>query len=229
MANRSSQVSITLGILMLTGSALAWFMTPSTQGVTAQARIDLETMIPLEFDSWKVESAALASIVNPDDQGLVVKIYDQTLSRTYKSSSGDRVMLSIAYGRNQSTDLHVHRPEICYATSGFEVGEISKTTVNSTIGRIPVMQLVAKHGARIEPITYWIRVGDSLTRGWIEQKVAAIGYGLSRKVPDGLLFRISSISSDEHDAYRIQQAFLLALLKEVKIEDRYLLVGRLAQ
>ena len=136
-------------------------------------------------------------------------------------------MLTIAYGQDQSTDLHVHRPEICYATSGFDVGEISKTFVNTTIGRIPVMHLVAKQGIRNEPITYWIRVGDSLTRGWFEQKLTAIGYGLTGKVTDGLLFRVSTISNNEQDSYRIQQAFLAAILQAVRSEDRHWLVGQL--
>jgi hypothetical protein len=30
-------------------------------------------------------------------------------------------MLSIAYGTDQSTYLHVHRPEVCYAAGGFNV------------------------------------------------------------------------------------------------------------
>jgi len=89
------------------------------------------------------------------------------------------------------------------------------------------MHLVARQGARTEPITYWIRVGDSLTRGWIEQKLTAIGYGITGKVPDGLLFRVSNISNDEQKSYQIQQEFLASLLQEVRFDDRYWLVGKL--
>jgi EpsI family protein len=104
---------------------------------------------------------------------------------------------------------------------------MTKTFIDTTIGRIPVMRLVAKLDARNEPITYWIRVGDSLTRGWLEQKVTAIAYGLSGKIPDGLLFRVSTISNDEQDAYRIQQEFLSTVLQAVRSDDRYWLIGRL--
>jgi EpsI family protein len=89
------------------------------------------------------------------------------------------------------------------------------------------MRLVAKQGTRNEPITYWIRVGDSITRGWIEQKLTAIGYGLIGKVPDGLLVRVSSLSNDEQGSYRVQQVFLSAMLHAVRSEDRFWLVGRL--
>lgn len=189
--------------------------------------MNLDTMIPREFDRWKIDPSSAALVVNPDDQGLLNKIYNQTLSRTYINEQGERVMLSIAYGSDQSTDLHVHRPEICYASSGFDIGIMTKTFVDTTIGRIPVMHLVARQGTRKEPITYWIRIGDSLTRGWLEQKLTAISYGLTGKVPDGLLFRVSTISNDAQDSYRIQQMFLAALLQAVRSEDRHWLVGQL--
>jgi hypothetical protein len=72
-------------------------------------------------------------------------------------------------------------------------------------------------------------VGDSLTRGWVEQKVAAIGYGVSRIIPDGLLFRVSTISNDEQHSYEVQQAFVAAMMQTIKSEDRHWLVGQLTQ
>lgn len=194
-----------------------------------QGKINLEAMIPLEFGTWRLDHSIAPPMVNPDAEGLLNKIYNQTLSRIYVNNEGERVMLSIAYGQDQVTDLHVHRPEICYASSGFKVSKMTKTFVETSIGRIPVMQLVAKKVGRSEPITYWIRVGDSLTRGWIEQKLTAIGYGLAGKIPDGLLFRISTISNDELNAYLIQQNFLSALLQTVQNKDRHWLVGQLAR
>lgn len=220
-------VSLTLGMLMVSSSVITKVMTPTIEIADQQDKINLERMIPVEFGAWKIDPSTAAIVVNPDDKSLLNKIYNQILSRTYINNQGERVMLSIAYGRDQSKDMQVHRPEICYRAGGFDIGEMTKTFVDTTIGRIPVMHLVAKQGARNEPITYWIRVGDSLTRGWFEQKLTAIGYGLTGKVPDGLLFRVSTISNDEQDSYRIQQAFLAAILQAVRNEDRYWLVGKL--
>ena len=220
-------VSFIMGLLMVSSGALTMVMTPSVEIAKQQNQINLEAMIPGEFNGWKIDLSVVTPMVNPDVQGLLNKIYNQTLSRTYINNQGDRVMLSIAYGRDQRTDLQVHRPEVCYLANGFDIGKMTKTIVDTTIGRIPVMHLVAKQGARNEPITYWIRVGDSLTRGWFEQKAAALSYGLTGKVPDGLLFRVSTISNDEQDSYRIQQTFLTALLQAVRSEDRHWLVGRL--
>jgi EpsI family protein len=220
-------VSLAMGLLMVSASVLTMVITPSAESADQQNQIDLAAMIPGEFNGWKIDLSAASLMVNPDVKGVISKIYSQTLSRTYINSQGERVMLSIAYGRDQRTDLHVHRPEVCYLADGFDIGEMTKTFVDTTIGRIPVMRLVAKQGARNEPITYWIRMGDSLTRGWFEQKVAAARYGFSGKVPDGLLFRVSTISNDEQDSYRIQQIFLTAMLQAMRSEDRYWLVGRL--
>jgi len=224
---KSMIASITLGTLMALSGALAKVMTPAEISPALQARVNLETLIPKEFEGWKLESANGGGIVNPAVRGELENIYNQTLSRTYINNEGYRVMLSVAYGGAQKTDMHAHRPEVCYAAGGFDISNKTKTFVDTTIGRIPAMHLVARQGDRNEPITYWIRVGDSLTRGWIEQKLTAIGYGLTGKVPDGLLVRVSSISNDEQESYRIQQNFLTAMLKAVRGEDRFWLVGRL--
>ncbi len=220
-------VSLTLGMLMVSSSVLTKVMTPAVIFADQQAKINLETLIPKEFDGWKLDLSTASSIVNPTVGGELDRIYNQTLSRTYINNEGERIMLAIAYGGVQKTDLHAHRPEICYAASGFDIGKMTKTIVDTTIGRIPVMHLVAKQGVRNEPITYWIRVGNSLTRGWVEQKVAAISYGLTGKVPDGVLVRVSAISNDEQDSFRIQQIFLTAMLQAVRSEDRFWLVGQL--
>jgi EpsI family protein len=227
--NKSLIVSFALGILMVLSSILAKVMIPAAMSPDTHAQINLEMLIPKEFEGWKLDSTNASGIVNPAVKGELENIYNQTLSRTYVNNEGKRIMLAIAYGGVQKTDMHAHRPEICYAASGFDVGKMTKTFVDTTIGRIPVMHLVAKQGLRNEPITYWIRVGDSLTRGWIEQKLTAIGYGLTGKVPDGLLVRVSSVSNDEQDSYQVQQLFLIAMLKAVRSEDRFWLVGHLTQ
>lgn len=217
-------VSLVLGFCMVLASGLTVLVTPVAVKV---GQVNLEAIIPGEFGDWKTDLSLASPLVNPEVKEDINKIYSQTLSRTYINKQGERIMLAIAYGADQSTDLHVHRPEVCYRSGGYSVGTLTKTFVDTTIGRIPVMHLVAKQGMRNEPITYWIRVGDSLTRGWFEQKLAAFNYGLAGEVPDGLLFRISTISNDEQDSYRIQQAFLISLMRAVRSEDRHWLVGKM--
>jgi EpsI family protein len=224
--NKSLVISLVLGALMVLASVLTEAMRPVISS-DPKPNINLETLIPTEFEDWKLDSSNASFIVNPEVRGLLEKTYNQTLSRTYVNKVGERIMLAVAYGGAEKTDMHNHRPEICYAAGGYDIGKMTKTFINTTIGRVPVMRLVATRGIRNEPITYWIRVGDSLTRGWTEQKLAAMSYGLTGKAPDGLLVRVSSISNDDQDSYRVQQVFLTAMLKAVRREDRVWLVGYL--
>lgn len=204
-------------------------MTPPLTPPDHLARINLETLIAKEFDGWEVDLSTAYMMINPETEGMLAKIYNETLARTYINKEGERVMLSIAYGGAQKSDLHAHRPEICYAAGGFEISKMYKTLVDTTLGQIPVMRLVAKQDTRIEPITYWIRVGDDITRGWIEQKITAIKYGLTGEMPDGVLVRVSSISANEQASYGVQQTFLAAMLQAMRLEDRHWLIGRQIQ
>src|SRR5262249_52965046 len=125
------------------------------------------------------------------------KIYSQTLTRTYLDSRGRRVMLSVAYGGNQSRATQVHKPEVCYPMQGFTIASMAPAVVDAAALRIPVMRLVAVRGMRVEPITYWIAVGDVVVRGALEQNLARLKYGLTGTVPDGILVRVSTISREE--------------------------------
>ena len=220
-------ISLVMGMFMVLSSALAVLAKPTPISLGNQEQLNLETIIPKGFDGWKMDMSFAEPLVSPDVKGEINKIYNQTLSRTYINAQGERVMLVIAYGRDQSVDLQVHRPEVCYAASGFDISKLTKVFVDTTFGQIPVMRLVAKQGNRNEPITYWIKIGNSLTSGWFEEKWATFSYELTGQVPDGLLFRVSTISNDEQKSYRIQQTFLMDLLTSMRGGDRHWLVGQM--
>jgi EpsI family protein len=225
---KSLIVNCLLGLVMISSGVLTVVITPSDQFVDNQDKVNLAAIIPSEFDGWKIDSSILPLMANPDEVGLVNKIYTQMLLRTYVDKQGERVMLSIAYNRNQRAALHIHRPEVCYLASGFDISKLTKTTVNTNVGPIPVMRLVARQGTRNEPITYWIRVGGAITSGWFGQTFTTLRYGLSGTMPDGLLVRTSTISNDEQSSYHVQQEFLTSLLQSMRSGDRHWLVGRLA-
>jgi EpsI family protein len=73
-------------------------------------------------------------------------------------------MLTLAYGSDQSAALHVHRPDICYTAQGFQISRMSNNFIQTVAGKIPVIHMLAIQEARIEPITYWITVGDTAVR-----------------------------------------------------------------
>ena len=218
-------VSLVMGMFMLLASVLAMLAIPTVMNSNKSEKFNLEAIIPKEFNGWKMDLAYIEPLVSPDVKGLINKVYNQTLSRTYINNQGERVMLAIAYGKDQRVEL-VHRPEICYAAGGFDIKKMTKIFLDTTFGQIPAMRLVAKQGNRNEPITYWIKIGNSLTRGWFEEKLATFRYELTGQIPDGLLFRISTISKDEQASFQIQQIFLTDLLRSMQSGDRQWLVGQ---
>lgn len=218
--------NIILLVLMLATSALAVAMRPTQKISELGPKVELETLVPRSFSGWTEVETTTAQIVDPGAQEMLNMIYSQMVSRTYIDSDGYRIMLSLAYGGDQSRDMQVHRPEVCYAAQGFRVGDQTKTGLNVQSRSLPVMQLVATAGSRIEPITYWIRVGDKLARGNIELGLSRISYGMRGQIADGLLVRVSSIDRDLPHAYKQQERFINDLIGAIPEGERKALIGK---
>lgn len=217
--------SLLIGLAMLAAAGLALALTPRLMVADQGPKIDLEAMIPKQFGEWKVEETIVTLIVSPDVKALLDRIYNQTLTRTYINSKGERIMLSIAYGSDQSYSSQVHRPEMCYPAQGFQIGSVSKDLIDFSGTQLPVMKLVATQGRRIEPITYWVMMGDSAVRGNLEQHFARLKYGLTGKIPYGILIRVSTISANEAQSYRTQEQFVRDMVGAVSMEYRKILMG----
>ncbi|MBM3115144.1 exosortase-associated protein EpsI, B-type [Jeongeupia naejangsanensis] len=190
----------------------------------------LEQAVPAQFGQWKIDASVVPVAPDPAVQAAVDKIYTDVLSRTYINDRGERMMLLIAYGKRQNDSLRVHQPEGCYGGQGFVVGPAHLTRVDVAGATLPVRRLVATQGLRVEPITYWMTVGDDLVlTGW-EAKRAQLAAGLRGYLPDGLLFRVSSIDpnagTSAEAAYRAQQDFLDQLLVATPAPARAILTGR---
>lgn len=210
---------------MLSSGALTKVMTPTIKAADQQAKVNLETMIPTVFARWQLDKTIVPVKVDPATQAKLDKIYNQTLSRTYVNQQGQRVMLSVAYGGDQSDSLSVHKPEVCYVAQGFEISKIFNAEMLTQFGKLPIKRLIAVHGYRNEPITYWITVGDKATHTSLDQKIQQIRYGLTGKVPDGMLVRVSTIDTDEAAAYQIQTAFIQDMLAAIDTQGRLRIAG----
>ena len=215
---------ILVGAAMFLAAGLTIAVTP--RELVGKGQIpDLEQMVPKHFGSWTIDSSVMPVLVSPDVQAQLDKIYGQTLARTYKNDVGHRVMLSVAYGGNQSDSMSVHRPEVCYTAQGFQILSQQVQQVVTRMGSIPATRLVALHGPRNEPITYWITVGNRPVLPGVQQKLAQLRYGLTGKVPDGMLIRVSSIGRDNAAEYALQDAFLSDLIQSVDASSRLRLAG----
>ena len=214
------------GLAMFLAAGLALAMKPTRKLSDTRPPLDLETAVPKAFGDWKVDPSIVPLQVSPDVQAALDKLYNQTLARTYINSHGERIMLSIAYGGDQSDQLQVHRPEVCYAAQGFQILGTRPDRLAIGPSAIPVKRVVAASGARREPITYWVTVGDQAVPTGLRQKFTQLGYGFRGTVPDGMLVRISSLSSDDAAAYKLQDGFAAQLLAAVPEDARTRFGGR---
>jgi len=214
-----------MAFLMATASAGAWMATPTSRIADTRPAIDVGRLIPTAFGEWRVDDTVTPVQVDPTVQAQLDQIYSQTISRTYVDRAGQRVMLVIAYGREQSDALGVHKPEVCYPAQGFEILSHRKATLDTGFGQVPVSQLVARQPRRYEPVTYWIRVGDAVDETGFQRKLTQMKYGMSGLIPDGLLFRVSSIGP-EQEGFALQRRFVHDLLSVLNADGRAFAVGR---
>ena len=223
--NPAFVASLVLGVAMAATSALTGALTPKQKMSGAHADFSLDTMIPKSFGGWTVDASLVPLAPDPSQKEMIAALYDQTLSRTYVNAQGQRVMLSIAYGGDQSKQLQLHLPEVCYVAQGFDMVKAHGDELATGFGKVPVKRLVARQNARNEPITYWVTIGDKAVMSGIDQKMQRFMYGLSGRIPDGMLVRVSTVEPDEASAYRVQDRFVNQMLDALKPRDRSRLLG----
>lgn len=199
--------------LMVASSGASIAMKPTKKIADHAAPVKLEAMIPKQFGDWKEEPQNQSFIIDPQQLETINRIYTQTLSRTYINANGYRIMLSIAYGNDQSDAKQAHKPEVCYPSQGFQLKGKHSELLQTIWGNIPVTRLQTQLGQRHEPLTYWITVGNKVVQGGLDKKISEMKYGLRGEIPDGLLFRVSSIDKDVSGAFRSQDEFVSQLLK----------------
>lgn len=217
-----------VGVLMLAAAGVAVAMKPTERLADEAGQFDLETLIPQQFGTWRIDENIVQLPVNPEVQAQLDEIYSQVLTRSYINAKGEKIMLSISYGANQGSDnFQVHRPEYCYRAQGFELKSTQNDELPYGASGLPIRRVEAFSGPRNEPITYWITIGDKATLpGW-QRKLTQLTYGLTGKIPDGMLIRVSSITQDAEAGYRNQDTFIKELLDALEPADRVRLTGAL--
>lgn len=121
-------------------------------------------------------------------------------------------MLMIAYGADQSDAKQLHYPEVCYPAQGFQIKSTSYSTLKTSYGGIPVKRLVTIMGSRSEPLTYWTTIVDKVVLGAKQAKIEQVRYGFKGLIPDGLIFRVSTINDDVSAAFQLEEDFVSALV-----------------
>jgi len=217
MTARVSASDIALAALMVATALSSQFLRPTKLLAETLPTLTLEDAIPDTFGGWRRDTFAITQVVNPEQKAMLEKIYSQTLTRTYVNDKGYRVMLSIAYGRNQSKDgqSQLHKPEVCYPAQGFQVLSKSDTKLDLGNGSISATRLETRLSQRLEPLTYWTIIGNKIVKtGW-DARMAELSYATQNLIPDGMLIRVSSIDKISPNAYQMQNQFSTAMVSAI--------------
>ena len=225
---KTSFRNLILLILMVSSALIAWASRPHIFLADERPKLNLEELIPIQFGDWREIKQSGGQIINPQVEEKLNALYSQILMRTYANTQGERVMLSIAYGKDQRSYMAAHYPEVCYPAQGFSLR--SKKVENILLAdlRIPVRRLETDLGGqRYEPVTYWTTIGDHGSLGGLSKRLIELQYGVEGKIPDGLVFRVSSIGKNSEIQFQIQENFIKSLLSTIGQEKSILLTGNL--
>ncbi len=213
---------------MLLALLLSFQLTPTVKMSNVRGKVDFATMIPERFNGWEIDLSGASQLVDPEVKATLESVYSQTVSRTYKNAEGKRVMLSVAYGGDQEEVMQVHKPEVCYTAQGFSVSKQGTSHISTDKGPIKAKLLLAKQAERIEPVTYWITIGKSIALNGLQWRWERIKYGLTGELPDGLLFRVSSLGSDTSMQYTLHKQFIQDLFDYLSNNEAAELIGAVA-
>jgi EpsI family protein len=211
-------------VAMLAAVLLAVVLTPHNLMARTHEVFDIEKHLPTQFGDWKPVEGL--NVVAPPDE-LEREVYNQEASRGFFDPEGHVVMLVVAYGESQSDRLQLHHPEVCYTAQGFRVSRprAASLAYSDSMPPLRVAQLLATREERIEPITYWMRIGyDNSESNWARQALK-LGYGLRGWIPHGALFRVSTVGASPEESFKIQEKFIHDLLNDVDPGTREFMVG----
>ena len=228
-----NRIQVILASIAILGSAvLGEVLIPRELMARESAAPSLESVIPRQFGTWTLVPEI--SVVKPTDpeeyvrpDPLSAKIYSQEVGRSYTDGHGNIVMLLVAYGPVQNYRLKSHRPEICYTANGFAISDKTDAVINYREGAPPIrsVRLIAQRESRLEPLTYWMRVGNDISNNVIDHQLSRLKYGLRGIVPDGALIRVSTVGLPREASFKLQDQFIRDLFAAIPPQELKFFTG----
>mgnify|MGYP001268964777 CR=1 FL=1 len=223
--NRSRRRALVLAVAMGSTAALARWVQPSGEWQGDLDGFSLDAIFPQVFGPWKVDEVSRDFVRPADQDGKLYGVYDRLLERTYIDEQGYRIMLSVAFGAEQSASMQLHRPEVCYRYGGYNVGVPEHIQIELAGRAIPAARLQTELPGRPEPVTYWTVLGGLAARDLSQIRRRRLELALQRKRLDGMLVRISSVDPDPRRAYARQASFADALVRAIAPAERSKVIG----
>jgi len=193
-----------IGGLLAASSALAFARQPRAYAPRVSPQ-RFESWVPTKFDAWSVVGSS--GVLLPPPDALSDRLYDNLVTRVYEAENRPSVMLLVAYNNLQDGVVQVHRPEICYPVGGFALSATKKVSLAVPGGAIPANFFTAAGPDRTEQVLYFTRLGNAYPRTWAEQRWAVVKANLDKRIPDGVLMRLSLLAPSPEQALPILDQF----------------------
>lgn len=218
----SSRRELLLGGMLLAAAGGGELARPRPlAGATGPPPHAFDAAIPSRIGDYRRREAD--EIILPDRDSDSLTVYQQYVARTYVAPGFTPISLLIAYGAAQDYTLQLHRPESCYPPAGFTLSPSHRLTLPGRPS-IDAVTLAARRIDRYDRLLYWTRVGDAFPDSLWGQRWVTMGALLSRRVPDGVLLRLST-ADDDPAALATLIRFNAMLLASVAPVARALLLG----
>lgn len=168
--------------------------------------------IPKTVGRWSSRKSS-EIVLPPNDEAN--KIYENIETRIYEGPDLPSMMLLIAFSSTQQDDIQVHRPEVCYPASGYPILQNRPIQFDFRSTTITGRELLADRGGLKERIVYWVRVGNSFPTTWRQQRLSMAMQHLQGVIPDGTLFRLSTVEGPDESKQDVILNFIEAFLADV--------------
>ncbi len=223
--NSGRRSATAIAVAMGATAALGHWVRQPAGGAEGAARVMLDHVLPDRFAGWTLDREAAVYVRAADARGRQVGYFDQVLERSFLGGRDERIMLSVAYLGSQSSDMQLHRPEVCYRAAGFRIDDLVTGALELDGRAMPITRLLARMPGRPEPITYWSIVGGEATASQSQGLSDRLRRAWRRVGRAGVLVRISSIDDEPARAWRLHERFAADMVRTLAPTDRELLLG----
>jgi EpsI family protein len=211
-----------IGGVLAASSALAMARQPTAYApLVPKARF--ESWVPTRFQGWSVVGSS--GVLLPPPDALSDRLYDDLVTRVYDSEREPQVMMLLAYNNLQDGVVQVHRPEVCYPVGGYALSPTEKVSLAVPGGSIPADFFTAVAPDRTEQVLYFTRLGDAYPLTWAEQRWAVVEANLRKRIPDGMMMRVSLLSNSRPEALATLSRFAATFIAVSPAPLRKLLVA----
>ena len=221
---QTSRRDLLIGGLTALTAAAAFARMPHNH-VVALPGNDIDGAFAKNVGRWHMVPDA-NFVMPPADEQKAAAVYEDQVIRSYADGSDSSVMFLLAYARQQSGMLMIHRPESCYPGAGFTITATRPVTLALAPGLdVGAQFLSTQRDTRVEQVLYWTRLGNAFPRTWHDERWSLAMQSLAGKIPDGALVRMSVIDSDAEAALINLKTFAQTLYASSGRDGKALLGG----